>query len=66
MTTLILIAGILVVLVAMMSATGGDSRPVQPVVSIVEEPAGSRIDLIVTVVILMIVLLSLVLSRTSS
>lgn len=64
MIPLILIAGILVA-VALMSATGGESRPVQPVVSIVEEPAGSNIDLLVTVILLLIVLLSLVLSKTT-
>jgi hypothetical protein len=66
MILLILIAGALVVLAALLSATGVDSRPVQPVVMVVEEPAGSRIDLTVTVILLVIVLLGLLLFRTTS
>jgi hypothetical protein len=66
MILLILIAGALVVLAALLSATSVDSRPVQPVVMVVEEPAGSRIDLTVTVILLVIVLLGLLLFRTTS
>lgn len=66
MTLFILIAGVLVVLAVLMSATGGDARPVQPVITIVEEPVGSRIDLTVTVIILVIVLLGLVVLKTTS
>ena len=65
MAPFILIAGALLVLAALMSATGGDSRTVQPIVSIVEEPGGSRIDLTVTVIMLVILLLGLVLLKTT-
>ncbi len=65
MIPLILIAGALFMLAALMSATGADSGPAQPVVMVVEEPAGSRIDLTVTVILLVIVLLGLLLFKTT-
>lgn len=65
MPLLILIAGALLVVTALMSATGSDVGPVRPVVTIVEEPPGRGIDLTVTVIVLVIVLLGLILANTT-
>lgn len=66
MTLLLIIVGVVIVLAVLISGVGNNTLPNQPVISIVEEPTGSSVDLTVTVIMFVLLLLGLVLFRTNT
>ena len=66
MTLLLIIVGVVIVLAVLMSGVGGNTPTNPPIISIVEEPIGSNVDLTVTVILFVILLLGLVLFRTTT
>lgn len=66
MTLLLIIVGVVIVLAVLMSGVGGNTPTKPPIISIVEEPIGSNVDLTVTVIMFVILLLGLVLFRTTT